>query len=283
MMLVSNLAEPQWIYVNCETPYLIDVLCVVEPSKIDSREDNKYTLSKDTDIPTMVKKTYCSAGQILMDNKCYLFVWYTFRRHSKMLLTEVCKGFYTTPVNFTSIDKFETIFNAITSRFPPILKDYNRKIVQQFVYTRHINWYVYKEDLIYTDSAEGFTVCEDKKITIKGKGSILFECEDGKYISKLYLCDGKIDCRLDGSDETYHLCQFFNNKQADQIQRFGFKISCGQLFYVAMDGSCQKYHIFFANKNGKNSHSESNNQMWKGDLFQDCRRECEDKLALRSS
>ena len=282
MMLVSNLVEPQWIYINCDTPYLADVLCVIDPSKIDSREDSKYTLSDHTYISTLVNKAYCSSGQILMDNKCYLFVWYTFRRYNEMLLTEVCKHHGTISANFTSINKFETIFNVITSRFPPIIKDYNRKDFQQFEYTRHIDWYVYKKGLISIDSAKGLTVCEDKKISIKGKGSILFECEDGKYISQLYLCDGKIDCRLDGSDETYHLCQSSNKKQVDQIKRFGFKASCGQLFYVAMDGSCQKYHIFLADKSGKNWYGESNYPMWKGDLFQDCEGECEYEQALGS-
>ena len=33
MMLTSNLAEPQWIYVNCETPHLTDVICLTVPSK----------------------------------------------------------------------------------------------------------------------------------------------------------------------------------------------------------------------------------------------------------
>ena len=79
------------------------------------------------------------------------------------MLTQVCKIYQTNSVAYNSINKFETLFNAIASRFPPILKDYNRMSFKRLIYSRYIDWYVYKEDLIPQDEAEGFHVCEDRK------------------------------------------------------------------------------------------------------------------------
>ena len=143
MMLTSNLAEPQWIYVNCETPHLTDVICLIVPSKIDkSRYVSKYKLSNHTDISSMVKRKYCSLERILIGKKCNLFIWYTFRRYNGIMLTQVCKMYQTNSVAYNSINKFETLFNAIASRFPPILKDYNRMSFKRFIYSRYIDWYV---------------------------------------------------------------------------------------------------------------------------------------------
>ena len=283
MMLTSNLAEPQWIYVNCEIPYLIDVICLIEPSKIDkSKYDSKYKLSNHTDILNMVNRKYCSLERILIGKKCYLFVWYTFRRYSGMMLTQLCKIYQTTSAVYNSIDTFETVFNAIASRFPPILKDQNTMVFKRFIYSRYIDWYDYEEDLIPQDEAEGFHVCEDKKQS-KAKGGVLFKCKDGKYISTLYLCDGKDECRLDGSDETYYLCQSSDEKQISRSKNTGFRMSCGPLFYEAMDGSCQKYLIFHGDKSGKssvNSYCKSAHQKWKNDSFSNCWAEEEHEQAL---
>ena len=127
MMLTSNLAEPQWIYVNCETPHLTDVICLIVPSKIDkSRYVSKYKLSNHTDISSMVKRKYCSLERILIGKKCNLFIWYTFRRYNGIMLTQVCKMYQTNSVAYNSINKFETLFNAIASRFPPILNVFQK-------------------------------------------------------------------------------------------------------------------------------------------------------------
>ena len=125
---------------------------------------------------------------------------------------------------------------------------------------------------MHQDEAEGFNVCEDRKPP-KTKESILFKCRDGKHITKLYLCDGKDDCRLDGSDETYYLCQSSNEEQRNRSKNSGFKMSCGPLFYESMDGSCQKYLTYLGDKGGNisvKSYCKNVNKKWGNYPISDC-------------
>ena len=62
MMLLSNLAEPEWVQVNCNKKLLLHVVCMKQTSTMADHINQIKVL--DTNL--------CASGFVLKENKCYL-------------------------------------------------------------------------------------------------------------------------------------------------------------------------------------------------------------------
>ncbi len=112
LMLLSNVAEPDWIQVNCNTPFLSDVLCLT----ID--DEGQTNLSSEI---TKDKITTCLQSEFLQESACLLFVWLQPLDLNRADLSTICqhsKSIFTTS---TPISKFQFLFDAVTSEFPPFI------------------------------------------------------------------------------------------------------------------------------------------------------------------
>ena len=63
IMILDNLMEPQWILVDCNKPFMGDVLCSI-------KDVSSYLLKKST------LNHFCPKYSVLLDNKCYKFYWF---------------------------------------------------------------------------------------------------------------------------------------------------------------------------------------------------------------
>ncbi len=63
LMLLTNLADPEWIYVDCNKRILHQVICT------------KHTNKENSVIFHGISNTTCSEKDIVMNNICYVFVW----------------------------------------------------------------------------------------------------------------------------------------------------------------------------------------------------------------
>ena len=216
LMLLTNLAEPQWISVPCDEALLPVGICVV------NRTSTIHITDKNTE--NVQKMYFCHQSYIQINTLCYDFLWGNVILKS----TEVCNG--GTTANTDNILIFQHIYNSISiqSEFPlVIVENYSRERYLVRFYKTH-SLFKYYENI--TKYQEGFHTCKFSETELI-KGNNIFQCLRGGYISFKYVCDGAVDCPNCNSDESY-FCMFVR-KEA--------KSKCSRLFEMNKNGSCQKY------------------------------------------
>ncbi len=278
LMLLSNLAEPEWIFSDCKRRQLSFTFC------------QKRTLieERNTNILKQNEQMSCSTCDFLTRNKCYLFLWFGNKALSYFDAAPQTKKTLLSS-NEYNFQMFRHMFDAITAVFPPLLTPHktNRSLVHTFSYIKVVNIYYPRANILPVHKVVGFLVYSSKKIRVKAKGNI-FACAMGSYISHIYLSDGKSDCPSDCSDEAY--CQY-KSKTHIFCKTYISKTSksgCSPLYISDQDRNCKMfvqkatYHKntsldSFMCRNGLEI-----NEILLNDLHPDCAPEAEDEPELKS-
>ena len=190
-MLLSNLAEPEWIQIDCNHDILASVICV--QNKRNHNTSNKFTQHRQQLI------TKCQSWSLSKNNECFMFHWFDTDLTAMAL-------------NLSSIIFLTFVFDAVTIKFPPILAPVSgvNCVLNKFSYTKILNTYNFTRTTIDCDDAEGYFVSSSERLLIES-GSNTFFCTSGSHISPLYICDGNVDCPYDNSDEMLKLCKNITN------------------------------------------------------------------------
>ncbi len=228
MVLVYNLAEPEWISISCYEQILNNIWCqvilqITHPSKSVGSLD----------------KEYCSPSQILLTNRCFSFVRFSFEENVK---NTCCPSeiFY-----FSNLNLFQPIIDAIPTPLPPFLSLTNAKnqtVFNKYSYEKHLHHLWFQQQKISRDVASDLQVCVTNSVSpILGEN--VFLCNFGTHVSSKFLCDGYQDCPNDDkSDETHILCQetFFNDTklqsaalQENKTSLQAFKCSSGKMLDIS--------------------------------------------------
>ena len=259
LMLITNLAEPEWLYVTCKKKLAYDVLCEI-------RDQNMVPVSS-----IAHRKLLCSLGSITVDAECFRFWWYN-NSSPDSSLSHFCKQNKMNPTSIEKLTSFHHIFDAISTSFPPVLfpyKVYSSRL-HKVQYFRFLNLFELKEDLIRKSDAEGFHVCFSTQYVISG--SHVVQCRDGTYFSSQIACDMEADCWNETVFETYCLCT-----------------SVSALQYLSANGLCFSYDIKENVKQNdqdlprKSFRCKSGIELdvtFKDDLVADCGPEAEDEPNL---
>ena len=195
-MLLSNLAEPQWIHFNCEQQLVIsNVMCLIE-------SDQTYVIVIYPD--QLIYDTNC----VIQNNTCYKFWWFNnVMKGKRLTFTEgVYKG---------DINAFEFLFLAVESIFPPIL-NFNMKYYT--TYKIYGNNFEYRKHSLTDPIASALIVTYEQVHKHKISPNI-FRCESDVYISVLYICDGKADCP-NGSTLDEKNCQCYDTKNYSSMCKY---------------------------------------------------------------
>ena len=103
LMLLSNLKEPDWISIPCEENLLAFTVC----RKEDATE-SKYSTRNIYKLSSMY---LCKSHHILVNDKCYSFLWNKFHTISE----EVCNSFQGREISMKEFTSFYHIFDAVSS------------------------------------------------------------------------------------------------------------------------------------------------------------------------
>ena len=131
--------EPQWILVDCNKPFLGDVLCSI-------KDVSSYLLKKST------LNHFCPKYSVLLDNKCYTFYWFDIDQTLKKPCVAGKK------LKEIDLKRLKVLFNAVSIEFPPILSPDFSFILS---YQRYSNIYIYEKHIVKNNSAEGIFICLD--------------------------------------------------------------------------------------------------------------------------
>ena len=225
-ILLTNLAQPQWIQISCETQYTIsDVLCLTEAY-------NQLSVANMTNLKLYDKDC------VIQNNTCYLFWWpYTLGKTLKILKTKsVFKG---------NVNKFEYLFMAVAAIFPPILDSNLRYFV---TYERYGNYYHYRKQKIPKNSNRSVLITQQysKNIII---GHNIYKCKGNVYISQIYVCDGNDDCpdnsKLDEVGCNCNHTEYYSSKCKYITTNNNLRKHCSSFYYSTVKGDCKMIGITF--------------------------------------
>ena len=231
-MILDNLVEPQWILVDCDKPFLGDVLCSV-------KDDSSYLVEKS------ILNLFCPKYSVLINKTCYTFSWI----NTKMTLGRTC----TTGKKIKDIDlkRFKVLFDAISVVFPRILSpDFNFVLS----YQRYSNIYKYEKQVVKNNSAEGIYISSEHLMLIS-KGDNTFKCENGTFISQQYVCDGIANCPgYQPLDEMGCHChsdtkENYSGKCKWIINPISKTTICSGFYFLSVDGTCTSYQFTAFNSN----------------------------------
>ena len=262
-MLLSNLAEPEWIQVECGKKLLASVICVQNQRNQNSKQELG-------DLQKLM--TQCTKLSLAKNNKCFKFQWYEAS----------ASGLNVEALSLRNISFLRFIFDAVTVKFPAILSiiDKNNRFLNTFSYTKILNNYHFQSHTIDADEAEGYFVISSNRQPINIISNI-FIFMLGSHISQLYICDGNVDCPFDDSDEEFAICKI-TEKRHYLLGHYGYlhstDIMVNHQKYVTNEER-KKYtsSTFISCKN-----SITLDQVFQNDLVADCGSEGEDEPILIS-
>ena len=96
-MLLVNLAEPDWVQVDCDAKILPNVLCVSDQVKVSN--NNNHTITNQVD-----SKWNCPKSAIIKSHLCYIFLWFDGKVDISM--KQSCKALNGNSVHLTNITIF---------------------------------------------------------------------------------------------------------------------------------------------------------------------------------
>ncbi len=233
LLLVSNLVQPEWISINCAEQVLKEVVCVSNEAHF---VENIY-LEGPPDV--------CGVGFVRFHGKCYCFAW---NKSSEC-------GQKTKIKNKSKLMSLNNITNltvvmqeAITAHLPPVLlhKHPDGNNWQSLFVKKYLNIVQYKLSTNETSKTTGGYFAFEMDSSASFVPGNLFSCENGGFILRSCICDGKFDCVSDKSDEDG--CQCNSTKMLiEKGQSFCKHVKhsnqtiCGSLFHKSHKGICQTY------------------------------------------
>ena len=224
-ILLTNLAEPQWVQINCETQYTIsDVLCLTESHD-------------EVSVYNFINSDLYDKNCVIQSKVCYLFLWFhTIDQISHFLKVDtVFKG---------HIKTFQFLFMAVEVIFPPILHP-NKSYY--FTYKRYGNYYQYQEKALSKYSMPTLLMISQRQSKDLVKSDNIFKCEINVYISHTYICDNNFDCP-DGSKldedgcECNHTDVYSSKCKYIRLDDNENK-HCSSFYYKTIEGACKMYSL----------------------------------------
>ena len=101
MMLLTNLAEPDWIFVACDEPYLYIVVC---------RKEQPAKKKQDHNIISLDDNVKCHPLSIVVNHKCFTLDW---KNVSELQHQIHCSKCATNPVIPNIYSRFYHIFDIM--------------------------------------------------------------------------------------------------------------------------------------------------------------------------
>ena len=190
-MMLTNLADPEWITVDCNEPVTHYVFCVFED------KNNQSTIVSTAEI--LIYNVMC----LIINNTCYLFEYY-----------KICNCMM--HINIPHISMFQHLFDAVSVAFPPIFVD-NFKYMMTF--QRYGGIYLYEKQETNKTSADALSIATGIPFEVIIGGNI-FNCTNNVFISISFICNSMNDCPGDfpqdeigceSFDQIYHTskCKFY--------------------------------------------------------------------------
>ena len=277
MLLVTNLAYPQWVSVSCDQRILRHVVCV--------KEINEGNVSAKREIPL---KMTCPNATLLRNKTCYRLVWFNNTIHeivSNNIVSHVCKicSGYKMTIKNNAIFKF--LFTAIESEQLVLLSlsKVKSSLINLLRYKKL--WLTHKFEMknVSITKASGYFACSmGMKNTVFNFGNC-FQNKENVYMSSLYLSDlDNIITHSNTSLEGLEWQCIKSHQSYPKQEQDTASCSCFPLFYQSISGYCSTYNMQIFQPEITHSNTLSLNNSDETSICRDIGRHCAvDELPLK--
>ena len=190
LLLMSNLAQPHWVSVNCNEELLDTIACFTKVST--TKNHPKLDISP--------KAITCKRSSVLLNGYCYLFESYE-KSVNIINMRRFCKDNQKNLFSFQTVpqlDIFLPLFHATSSQEFIIVSADPQKGINTFMYKRTVKEELYtKFENIFLGS--GIFVCFSHPSQYIEISEIFFKCKTNSYISSSDICNRKQDCTDENS------------------------------------------------------------------------------------
>lgn len=232
LVKVLNLAEPDWININCNHLMLPNVLCV--------QHKQLANISDDVNVNLIGKEFVCPTQTISISRTCCSFIW------TKTTAKDTTKHFGEKGMNEFSLSELKQvkdIFKSINANFPPLVTAANSETIVTIICRKLfvLHSCIYHKE--FWREATGFQVFKsDLKQNDPRKN--LLSCKEGGNLMVSLRCDGTIDCPNDKSDEENCICS--EDVTATELGKCKHISSqkgsqCSPLYFTTHDNKCLLY------------------------------------------
>ena len=223
-IVMTNLADPEWITINCNEKLTTDVMCYFEQLKIPPS------------IADLSNLTATNPDCIIKNDICFVFHW--VKNHNK----NHNKNQNYIPLKYLSdIQLFTFLFDAVSVTISPILYcNYKYKTT----YQKYAEFYDFKVEET-NENSEGFVISKFNKVSfLISVGLNVFKCGKNVSISITLVCNGYNDCPgQEALDETGCQC----DSQDSDLTQCRSKITqnvrniCSFFYLQTVNNSCHIY------------------------------------------
>ena len=233
-MLLTNLREPYWYPFSCNIKLLKFIVC-------ETRRYNDNYGNKEESI--FLPQSFCKQPSLQISSKCYLFVWHHLNKSH--LMCQVNTGCI---MSLNQITLIYPILQAIsTVDIVPtfIMKD--NGYMYEIKLEKHYDKLKIKQKQPITSYTKGIAIYQHST-SLFNPGINIFFCTNGGYISFKYVCDSKVDCPNDRTDEDFCECftqADFERKMKNSCKSFFLHIGlkkCHYNYYLDVKSICKKIH-----------------------------------------
>ncbi len=215
-LLLTNLAQPYWVSVECSLKLRSAFFCQVE----------KFVHSREANITVAPSDKVCSQESLVINNMCQTFLWCqkTAALHFSM----------TKEISDPTI--LEKVLLAVSFPFP---RFFSHNVTHFQSNTRCSNTLKFALSAVLDDSEFGLLLVNDhKKMVFVGK--TVFTCNNNESISVLWICDGNKDCP-DNIDEDDCFCPHdinYSKKCKYITPDTQTNFSCSHFYLMGNNGNC---------------------------------------------
>ena len=207
LMILLNLAHPEWLTIDCSSKYFIHIVCM---KKNESIQNN---------ISFEPLHNFCPDDNVMKGPSCYQFNYFNGRQMSLDAVTLQSQS------EINSMREIYFILVAIKVTFPPILK-VQWPFIKHTSYNKYHNVIIPTTQFLTKNLSNGYFIKKTKLIQMFDESVVLnmHKCASGTIISGVYLCDKTFDCgQNDTSDEDNCIC-----KDTDEAKDKKCKLICSQ-------------------------------------------------------
>ena len=184
LLLMSNLAHPEWISINCDEKLLPHIVCFAHNHSVPSIGE------------IMPQKSYCTGDAILVNNSCFYFLWHNIstRDEPKKICKTLKKEYFL--LGTSSTDPFSIILQTTKYLLLKVLVRKQASRGEDFVRHYQRMW-MNKIEISTRSVTEKETVmfaCLSQPMEHRGFLGNVFLCKNGQTISSIFLYDNIDDC-----------------------------------------------------------------------------------------
>ncbi len=246
LLLMSNLAQPEWISIVCNKKLLSTVVCSTSAGNYDTEA------IENREQPT---ETACRKSNLMMQTWCLLFVWFQAERTNSSTnfhVKHLCSPWQGKTIQSLSDEKLQVLTvladAVIHMSLLVIFPDQNKTHATQVLFERQSEFFEPHTETIIVPitEAQGFVICDVKKMQVLFEiESLVFRCTNGAFTSNLFFCDFVEDCP-DGSDEANCFCmsEKTTTNSPASCKQFHESLTnppCSPFYYTGSNLSCTKF------------------------------------------